>query len=63
VARDLKIPPDEIWFRRVQIGLAVLQQLRARGNWHRVTREYVFGDQPTTELRRREWEFFPRRQR
>ena len=61
MARGLKIPPEEIWFRRVQIGvLAVAGQLRARGNWHRVMREYVFGDEPSTGLGRREWEFFGR---
>jgi predicted unusual protein kinase regulating ubiquinone biosynthesis (AarF/ABC1/UbiB family) len=64
MARGFKIPPDEIWFRRVQIGvLAVAGQLRARGNFHRTMREYVFGDEPHTELGRQEWEFFRARQR
>jgi predicted unusual protein kinase regulating ubiquinone biosynthesis (AarF/ABC1/UbiB family) len=61
MARGLKIPPEEIWFRRVQIGvLAVAGQLRAEGNWHRVMREYVFGDEPATELGHQEWGFFRR---
>jgi hypothetical protein len=64
LARGLKVPPDEIWFRRVQIGvLAVAGQLRARGNWHRTMREYVFGDEPHTELGRQEWQFFGARKR
>jgi predicted unusual protein kinase regulating ubiquinone biosynthesis (AarF/ABC1/UbiB family) len=63
MARGLKVPAEELWFRRVQVGvLAVAGQLRARGNWHRVMREYVFGDEPSTELGRQEWEFFSRRQ-
>ena len=64
MARGLKIPAEEIWFRRVQIGvLAVAGQLRARGNWHRVMREYVFGDEPSTGLGRQEREFFRARKR
>jgi predicted unusual protein kinase regulating ubiquinone biosynthesis (AarF/ABC1/UbiB family) len=61
-ARGLKVPPEEIWFRRVQIGvLAVAGQLRARGNWHRRMREYVFGDEPATPLGREEWAFWQER--
>jgi predicted unusual protein kinase regulating ubiquinone biosynthesis (AarF/ABC1/UbiB family) len=59
LARAMKVPPEEIWFRRVQIGvLAVLGQLRARGNWHRTMREYVFWGEPSTELGRQEWGFW-----
>jgi predicted unusual protein kinase regulating ubiquinone biosynthesis (AarF/ABC1/UbiB family) len=59
MARGFKIPPEEIWFRRVELGvLAVAGQLRARGNWHRIMREYLFADEPSTELGRQEWEFF-----
>src|ERR671934_125635 len=37
--RQARVPPEEIWFRRVQLGvLAVQGQLRARGNWHRTMR-------------------------
>ncbi len=51
VARDLKVPPEEVWFRRVEIGVfAVLGQLRAHGNWHRIARETIYGDPPTTPL-------------
>ncbi len=57
--REIKVPPDEIWFRRVQVGVfAVLGQLRATGNWHRIMREYVFGDEPSTELGRLEAEYW-----
>jgi predicted unusual protein kinase regulating ubiquinone biosynthesis (AarF/ABC1/UbiB family) len=62
MARDLKVPPEEIWLRRVETGvLAVLGQLRARGNWHRCAREVWFGDEPVTELGRLERAFFDQR--
>jgi hypothetical protein len=62
VARDLQVPPEEIWFRRVEIGVfAVLGQLRASGNWHRMTRETWFGDPPATPLGEDEREYFSRR--
>jgi predicted unusual protein kinase regulating ubiquinone biosynthesis (AarF/ABC1/UbiB family) len=57
--REVKVPPEEIWFRRVQIGVfAILGQLRATANWHRIMREYVFGDEPSTELGRQDAEFW-----
>ena len=34
------------------LTLAVLGQLRAHGNWHRIAREWIYGDQPVTELGR-----------
>ena len=53
VARAFKLPPDEIFFRRTAIGsFAVLGHLRAGANWHRIAREYIFGDEPSTELGR-----------
>jgi predicted unusual protein kinase regulating ubiquinone biosynthesis (AarF/ABC1/UbiB family) len=62
VARDLQVPPEEIWFRRVEIGVfAVLGQLRASGNWHRMARETWYGDPPATELGEAAREYFSRR--
>jgi predicted unusual protein kinase regulating ubiquinone biosynthesis (AarF/ABC1/UbiB family) len=62
VARALEVPPEEIWFRRVEIGVfAVLGQLRASGNWHRMARETWFGDPPATDLGEAEQEYFSRR--
>ena len=59
VARDLQVPAEEIWFRRVEIGVfAVLGQIRATGNWHRMARETWFGDPPATELGQAELEYF-----
>jgi predicted unusual protein kinase regulating ubiquinone biosynthesis (AarF/ABC1/UbiB family) len=62
MARDLQVPPEEIWFRRVEIGVfAVLGQLRAGGNWHRMARETWFGDPPATPMGEAEHEYFSRR--
>lgn len=64
MVRDLKVPPEEIWLRRMEIGvLAVLGHLRARANWHRCARELWFGDEPATELGRAERELFSSRGR
>jgi hypothetical protein len=41
--------------------LAVLAQLRARRNWYRIVREWVYGDDPATELGELEWEYFESR--
>jgi hypothetical protein len=51
VARDLKVPPEEVWYRRVEVGVfAVLGQLHAGGNWHRIARETIYADPPATQL-------------
>jgi predicted unusual protein kinase regulating ubiquinone biosynthesis (AarF/ABC1/UbiB family) len=50
LARQMKIPPEEIWLRRVETSvLAVLGQLRACRNWHRIMIESLTGE-PATEL-------------
>jgi hypothetical protein len=35
----------------------VLAQLRAKGNWHRIAREWMYDDDPLTELGRAESDF------
>jgi predicted unusual protein kinase regulating ubiquinone biosynthesis (AarF/ABC1/UbiB family) len=48
VARSFKLPPDEIMFRRMSVGVfAVLGHLRACANWHRLAREYMTGERTT----------------
>ena len=42
------------------LTLAVLAQLHARGNFHRIAREWFYGDPPATELGRQEAEFYSR---
>ena len=60
--RRENVPANELMGRRMEIGvLAVLGQLRARRNWHRIAREWWFGDEPSTELGRQEHAFWDSR--
>jgi predicted unusual protein kinase regulating ubiquinone biosynthesis (AarF/ABC1/UbiB family) len=53
--------PEHLFGRRMEmLTLAVLSQLRARANWHRIAREWIYGDEPVTELGRAEAEFYGR---
>ena len=62
VMRRESIPADELMGRRMETGvLAVLAQLGAKRNWHRIMREWVYADEPETELGREEWEYFESR--
>lgn len=62
VMRRENIPADELMGRRMEIGLiAVLAQLGAKRNWHRIMREWIYGDESETELGREEWEYFENR--
>jgi predicted unusual protein kinase regulating ubiquinone biosynthesis (AarF/ABC1/UbiB family) len=57
--RHETLPADHIFGRRVEVlTLAVLGQLRARANWHRIAREWMYGDAPVTELGRAEAAFY-----
>ena len=57
--RRESIPADELMGRRMEIGVvAVLGQLGAKRNWHRIMREWVYADPPATELGEQEWEYF-----
>jgi predicted unusual protein kinase regulating ubiquinone biosynthesis (AarF/ABC1/UbiB family) len=52
-------PADHIFGRRMEVlTLAVIAQLRARGNFHRIAREWFYGDPPATELGEQEAEFY-----
>jgi predicted unusual protein kinase regulating ubiquinone biosynthesis (AarF/ABC1/UbiB family) len=56
--RHETLPPDHLFGRRLEtLTLAVLGQLRARANWHRIAREWIYGDPPQTELGRQEAAF------
>src|SRR3954449_2677990 len=60
--RRESIPADELMGRRMEIGVvAVLGQLRAKRNWHRIAREWVYADPPATELGQQEWDYFEQR--
>jgi predicted unusual protein kinase regulating ubiquinone biosynthesis (AarF/ABC1/UbiB family) len=57
--RRESIPADELMGRRMEIGVvAVLGQLRAKRNWHRIAREWIYADPPATALGEQEWEYF-----
>ncbi len=59
--RHESAPPDHIFGRRMEVlTLAVIAQLRARGNFHRIAREWFYGDPPATELGQQEAEFYER---
>src|SRR6476620_1216324 len=60
--RHETLPPDHLFGRRLEmLTLAVLGQLRATANWHRIAREWIYGDEPVTELGRAEAEFLATR--
>ena len=53
------MPADELMGRRMEIGVvAVLGQLKAKRNWHRIMREWIYADAPATPLGEEEWEYF-----
>jgi predicted unusual protein kinase regulating ubiquinone biosynthesis (AarF/ABC1/UbiB family) len=57
--RRESMPADELMGRRMEIGVvAVLGQLRAKRNWHRIMREWIYADPPSTELGEEEWAYF-----
>jgi predicted unusual protein kinase regulating ubiquinone biosynthesis (AarF/ABC1/UbiB family) len=59
--RHENAPPDHIFGRRMEVlTLAVIAQLHARGNFHRIAREWFYGDEPATELGRLEADFYGR---
>jgi predicted unusual protein kinase regulating ubiquinone biosynthesis (AarF/ABC1/UbiB family) len=59
--RHESAPPDHIFGRRMEVlTLAVLSQLHARGNFHRIAREWIYDDEPATELGRQEADFYAR---
>jgi predicted unusual protein kinase regulating ubiquinone biosynthesis (AarF/ABC1/UbiB family) len=55
------MPPQAMLARRMEaLTLGVLGQLGATANWHRIAREWLFGDAPSTELGRLEQPFHTR---
>jgi predicted unusual protein kinase regulating ubiquinone biosynthesis (AarF/ABC1/UbiB family) len=57
--RHESLPPDHLFGRRLEVlTLAVLGQLRAKGNWYRIAREWIYDAEPETELGRLEAAFF-----
>jgi predicted unusual protein kinase regulating ubiquinone biosynthesis (AarF/ABC1/UbiB family) len=59
--RHQTMQPEHVFGRRTEmLTLAVLSQLRACNNWHRIAREWMYGDRAVTELGREEEEFYER---
>jgi len=59
--RHQDMRPEHLFGRRMEmLTLAVLGQLRARANWHRIAREWMYGEPAVTELGRLEEEFYGR---
>ncbi|MCL2418792.1 MAG: AarF/ABC1/UbiB kinase family protein [Conexibacteraceae bacterium] len=57
--RHESAPPDHIFGRRMEVlTLAVISQLHARGNFHRIAREWYYNDPPATELGEQEAAFY-----
>jgi predicted unusual protein kinase regulating ubiquinone biosynthesis (AarF/ABC1/UbiB family) len=53
IARRLNVPGEYLMLHRIDVGMqAVLAQLGANRNWHRIAREWWYGDEPSTELGR-----------
>jgi predicted unusual protein kinase regulating ubiquinone biosynthesis (AarF/ABC1/UbiB family) len=62
--RHENFPREYLFGRRLEhMTLAVLGQLGASANWHRIAREWIFGDDPVTELGVAEAAFYARRGR
>jgi predicted unusual protein kinase regulating ubiquinone biosynthesis (AarF/ABC1/UbiB family) len=60
--RHQDMRPEHLFGRRMEmLTLAVLAQLRARANWHRIAREWIYGDAPVTALGRAETDFYGHR--
>jgi predicted unusual protein kinase regulating ubiquinone biosynthesis (AarF/ABC1/UbiB family) len=59
--RHQDMRPEHLFGRRMEmLTLAVLSQLHARANWHRIAREWMYGEEPVTDLGRQEAEFYAR---
>jgi hypothetical protein len=57
--RHQHLPPEHALARRLELFTeALLGQLRARANRHRIAREWMYGDEPVTELGRLEASFY-----
>ncbi|MEC3958912.1 AarF/ABC1/UbiB kinase family protein [Nocardia sp. CDC153] len=51
--RQHLIPPEHVFSRRADLfTFAALGQLHTTNNWHRIAREWLYGEPPTTEIGR-----------
>ncbi len=55
------VPPDAMFARRMEgLVVGVLGHLGVTANWHRIAREWLFGDPPSTPLGELESDYFGR---
>ncbi len=60
--KRITIPPEAMFARRMEgLVLGVLGHLGATANWHRIARELMFGDPPSTPLGELEADYFGER--
>ena len=60
--RHQDMNPEHLMGRRLELlVLAVLGELEATANWHRIAREWMYGDEPVTELGKQEAAFLKSR--
>ena len=60
--RHERLPAEHLLGRRLEMmTLAVMSQLRPRANWFRIAREWLYGDEPRTELGRLEAAYYAER--
>jgi predicted unusual protein kinase regulating ubiquinone biosynthesis (AarF/ABC1/UbiB family) len=60
--RHQDMNPEHLMGRRLELlVLAVLGELRATANWHLIAREWMYDDEPVTDLGRQEAEFLASR--
>lgn len=49
--RRQMLPPEHVFSRRADfLTFGVLGQLVVTGNWHRIAREWIYGDEPVTRI-------------
>lgn len=49
--RKQLLPPEHVFSRRADLfTFAALGQLKVTGNWHRIAREWLYNEPPTTEI-------------
>jgi hypothetical protein len=49
--KSQNLPPEHLFSRRADfLVFGILGQLGATANWHRIAREWLYGDEPVTEL-------------
>ncbi|RMI30828.1 ABC1 kinase family protein [Nocardia stercoris] len=60
--KQQNLPPEHLFSRRADfLTFGVLGQLEATANWHRVAREWLYGDEPVTELGRQHQQWLAQR--